>query len=332
MTSRHVHTKMPSKQTIHIIASCTQGKTRHVPPEFRLRDIAGGSLLERLSVWTSRLQQGGGDRIGAIDLYKGPHWAVVRELPAIAKEAGFQAELWVASAGYGLLQAMAKLLPYSATFARSQCDSVWRPGDGDRRAAARGWWSGLQLLSGTFADSPQSLTALAGSAPAAILLVIASPSYLMAMIDDLEGALLRLADPQHLVIISSRSRQLPGWIAPHVVPSEAPLSRVLGGSLGSLHARTARRILQESAEAPLRADVLVPRYSAVVSQQGSTRTWHRRALLDDEVREFIREGLMENEACSSTAMLRKLRGSGEACEQRRFAGLYAEVARSTHVA
>lgn len=318
-------------QSVRIVASCTQGKRLPVPPDLRLGSIFSGTLAGRLMTWRDRLQQSQVKAVAAIDLYRGQHWAVVRELPAVARAAGYLADLWVASAGYGLVPAEAQVRPYSATFAASEEDSVWRPGDGDRRKVHRTWWNRLQEMPGPAAGAPRSLTTLAGMTSNGVILVIASPAYISAMADDLAGARARLTDPRCLIVISSRHSSLPEWLESHLVPSEAPLSKVLGGSRGSLHARTARRVLQEEAF-PLRADVLVPHYQRLLSTVEDATVPARLKLADDEVRRFIRGAIAGNRELSCTAALRSLRKSGQACEQRRFAGLYAEVRRKADVA
>jgi len=312
-------------QTVRIIASCTQGKKRLVPQDLRLGDIPDGSLVERLQVWKKRLQQSSAERVAVAELYRGQHWAVVRDLPTVAQNAGLQADLWITSAGYGLVPVGAQICSYSATFASSVDDSVWRPSDGDRKGSLRAWWRGLQNLSSQIAGAPRSLSELADAAPKAVILVIASPAYVTAMADDLAVTRQRLTDPNHLIVISSRNSSLPLWLESHLVPSEAPLCKMLGGSRGSLHARTARRILEETVKIPLRADVLVPRYGHLLSNIEMPAPQARLRLTDENVRRFIRETIAAKGNLSCTAVLRKLRVSGQACEQRRFAGLYAQV-------
>jgi hypothetical protein len=324
--------RIPSAHNVRIIASCTQGKNRPVPLGLRLGTISQGSLAQRLVAWRERLgRQCGVDSVSAVKLYRGQHWAVVRELTGVARAVGYQADLWIASAGYGLIPAEAAIYPYSATFAASGEDSVARPSDGDRYTALRTWWKGLQTLPSPAAGAPRSLLALAGTLPTAILLVIGSPAYIAAMADDLAEARDQLVDAQRLIVISSRGGVLPRWLAPHVVPSVATLSSVLGGSRGSLHARTARRILEEAAVVTLRADVLVPRYEQFLKGLERETTPVRLKLSDERVRNFIRKALSVNRGLTCTAALRKLRMIGWACEQRRFAGIYAEVKREVHV-
>jgi hypothetical protein len=319
-------------RTVRIVASCTHGKRLPAPPDLRLGSISNRSLAGRLVMWKNRLQQSRAMPVAAVDLYRGQHWAVVRELPAAAQAVGYQADLWVASAGYGLVPVEARVRPYSATFAASEKDSVWRPGDGNRRTVLRTWWNGMQEMPGPDTGAPRSLTALAGFAVDAVILVIASPAYIAAMADDLAGVRARLTDPQRLIVVSSRHGSLPDWLKPHLVPSEAPLSGVFGGSRGSLHARTARRVLQEAATVPLRAEILRSHYERLLGAVESATLPSRSKLSDEEVRRFIREALAENHGLSCTAALRSLRTTGQACEQRRFAGLYAEVRRMADVA
>lgn len=322
----------PPAYKVRIVASCTQGKTRPVPVDLRLGAISQGSLAQRLAAWRDRLRhQGGVESVSAVELYRGQHWAVVRELTGVAQVAGYQADLWIASAGYGLIPAEAAIHPYSATFAASGEDSVARPSDGDRCDALRNWWKGLQALPTPAAGAPRSLLALARTLPTAILLVVASPAYIAAMADDLAEARDQLVDARCLIVISSRGGALPKWLAPHLVPSLAVLTSVLGGSLGSLHARTARRILEEAAAVALRADVLVPRYEQLLKELKRETTPVRQRLSDEKVRNFIRKALTVNSGLTCTAALRKLRMAGQACEQRRFAGIYAEVTREGHV-
>jgi hypothetical protein len=324
------HSDVLPVRRVHIIASCTDGKRHPVSPDLRLGSISQ-PLSKRLAIWCDRLQRSGADPVAAVDLYRGQHWAIVRELPTTAAASGYGADLWVASAGYGLVCADAKIRPYSATFATSVHDSVWRPTDGNRHTALRAWWGGLQMMPDLKADAPRSLTALAGVSHDTAILVIASPAYVVAMADDLAGARERLVDPHRLIVISSRHGSIPKWLAPHVVPSEAPLSRLLGGSRGSLHARTARRVLQEAATLPLRADLLIPHYARLVSEQRSTPSRARSKLSDTGIRRFISEAVAINEELTCTAALRRLRATGQACEQRRFGCLFAEVARRVHV-
>src|SRR5262245_11141361 len=92
-----------AKPTIHVIASCTDRKRLPVPLELRLREISGVRPQIRAERWWRRLSTHESRNIVATDLYGGDHWSVARSLPAVAVANGRSAQLWVASAGYGLV-------------------------------------------------------------------------------------------------------------------------------------------------------------------------------------------------------------------------------------
>src|SRR5207249_1030405 len=114
---------LPMDSSLHIIAACTDRK-RAVPlPHHRLSAVPAGR--HRAERWVSALQDGQGSAMAARDLYVGNHWAIVRDLPDIARRAGWpKVKLWVASGGYGLLDAETKAVAYGATFSIGHRDSV----------------------------------------------------------------------------------------------------------------------------------------------------------------------------------------------------------------
>ena len=84
----------------------------------------------------------------AIDLYAGEHWDVARRLANLS-DADTSVELWVCSAGYGLIPASAPSAPYAATFTPGNADSV---PDGAEGASA--WWNALASWEGPLPQSP----------------------------------------------------------------------------------------------------------------------------------------------------------------------------------
>src|SRR5262245_42960354 len=108
------------------------------------------SPFVRAERWWRRLSTHSTETVPAVDLYGGDHWSVARSLPEVAAASGFDAYLWVASAGYGLVPADARLRPYSATFAAGHSDSVClaRTDGTTRSKFARDWWAHLGEMPG----------------------------------------------------------------------------------------------------------------------------------------------------------------------------------------
>ncbi len=314
--------------TLHIIAGCTDRKRLRAGSPMQLRAVADEDVAAQLGAWWTLLTKAGSPRLAARELYVGGHWAVVRELPSIARRKGFDPTLWVASAGYGFLRADDAICAYSATFAPGHEDSVAHAAGGaGAKAVNRRWWALLskRRLSGS---APRSVSALARSDPDATFLVIASPWYLTALRDDLLGALHHLGDPERLLIVSSGNAD-DGRLTSNLVPSTARLLSVHGvGNRISLHAQTARRILKTAKPGRLTAGAVRKRYERLNSRLPPPTLPDRSRRTDDEVRRFIGNALRRSPTTSRTSLLRDFRNAGHQCEQKRFSRLFGDVVRS----
>jgi hypothetical protein len=264
-----------------------------------------------------------GEKLPARNLYAGQHWTAVQSLTQPGQQAGFDVRLWIASAGYGLIPEEAEVHPYSATFDLVSPDSVVI----DRRnagAEARAWWTALAAHRG-LVDAPRSVAELAEREPAARILVVASPRYVGAMHRDLLETARRLRSSEHLIIVSSPGTGAAGALKNHWIESVARLQQKLGGARISLHARVAKRILQEARTHPLEASALKARYQRLVARAPAEPPLNRVPMSDDEVRDFIRATFRKQGPVTYSRLLRQLRQSGQACEQKRFKGLYERL-------
>jgi hypothetical protein len=314
---------------IFIVASCTQQKTKPVPYHLRLRRFSRQrDASSRARIFYRALRTASKDSIAATSLYSGAFWSVIKALPDIARQRGFEPRLLVASAGYGLLSGQAHVQPYSATFAGRDEDSVAHPNDdrATREVVLTEWWRSLSTLKGPRGHvGPRTLEGFAKSVPDACILVVASPEYVAAMSEDIKRAAAALRDPNHLAIVSSVSG-FPKSLKTHLVPSVAKLQGHFGGPLGSLHARTARRLL-ESSKPPIDARKMAAKSRRLARIAPVYRLPKRVVRTDHEVRAFIRRRLASHAPASCSALLREYRDGGSKCEQKRFRSLFDEVTR-----
>jgi hypothetical protein len=86
----------------------------------------------------------------------------------------------------------------------------------------------------------------------------------------------------------------------------------------------AAKILKDS-RVPPTATALRKHYQKLLSTQPAIPKYERLQLSDAQVKAFIRRILRTNGDLSHSPMLRILRDSNMACEQKRFATLYREV-------
>jgi hypothetical protein len=316
---------------IYIVASCTDRKRERPPAALRLRSVGRHAADERAERWWDRLHDHRSPTTVAADLYVGDHWTVARSLPDVARAAGYRAELWVASAGYGLIPASASVRSYSATFGGRHPDSVAPNGMGALRTSVnRAWWTALCGFNFT-RGIPRSLAELAQDDPSAWILVVASPDYVSAISNDLLAARKHLKRAARLLVISSVTGSELGELAANIIPSDARLQAAVGGALLSLHARVARKVLQEAHRWNLDAEVVKPRYERLLARSPAPASVDRDKLSDAEVRKFIRTQRAGQRDVTHTRLLRQLREDGKACEQSRFRALFFKETRGAHV-
>jgi hypothetical protein len=257
------------------------------------------------------------DTMRAEDLYAGDHWDVARSLPRMAT--GFaRPTLWIASAGWGLIPIDAAIRPYSATFSTRHLDSV-----SDNAQGAQDWWSAIAAWEGPTPGAPRSLTALVTDHPRDRVLLVLSQPYFAACSTDLRDAI-TTANDSMISIIAAGVPPQPAFAA-WQLPADARLQHHVGGTRGSLNVRIAADLLTTGVTDH---DAMSSHLRRRLSAAPDLPTYERRRLADDEVITFIRTRREIDTDLSRTSLLRELRDGGMACEQARFADLFASATRS----
>lgn len=305
------------RRRLHIVVTCANRKRVAVPAALHLRRTPGKRTSQRAVHWIERIATTHTETVRAGELYAGEHWDIARQLPAAAS--GFvHPMLWVASAGWGLIPADAPIRPYSATFSPRHLDSV-----ATDRAGTQTWWDALATWQGPAGGTARSLTALVAEHPGDRVLLVLSQPYLSACSADLHDALKRAQEGQVSVIAAGATCNAD--LADVLLPADARLQHDVGGTRGSLNVRIAKHLLL----AGLSDHTAMSEH--LRNQLASAPTlisYGRQRLSNEDVLAFIRPRLVADPTLSHTRLLRALRDAGLACEQARFAGLFATAARS----
>jgi len=316
------------KKPLLIIASCTDRKRLPAPMALRLRRYREATLAARFESWWEAVCESRSAALPAQTLYLGDHWAVVRDLPAVAEIAGWKAQIWVASAGYGLVPTAAPLHPYAATFSRGHRDAVARATTPNGRADARTWWSLLGSVGGPVKRAPRRVSDLLNENPRAHVLLVGSEAYIRALEEDIREVLHQLRGRDALMVVTGVGVNLSPELKEACIPSVAELAHHLGGSLVALHARLARRILQDAPRTGLEASEVGKAVRRLIQQSPRRALFNREKMTDREVTNFIGRSLKQDAMAPHTVLLRRLRDSGNACEQKRFRDLFGQVRRN----
>lgn len=302
-----------------IVLSCTNRKRKDAyPHNQRLRDIPPAPPRARAAAWIETVA--GVPAWGpARDLYLGEYWQAGLDLARAAAHRS-RTEVYVLSAGLGLVRSDAAVPGYAATFTRGHPDSVLGQSESPD-AVRREWWDALAHWTGPGdRGSPRKLSEVAGT-PGAHLLVCAGRDYVGAAADDLRAAQDVLGNDRLVIIGSGDS---PEGLADVWVQCPGQLRMRFGGSMSSTGVRVARAALEglrpreflgahrarEFIAASLRCTEPLPRFD-------------RTRLSDSDVLAWIHSDAKAHPGASNkTAALRRLRDGGRACEQSRFGRLY----------
>lgn len=305
---------------INVFVICTMTKRFHGTGNLLLREVGATSLAERFALWASRIEQSRSPSIPALDTYSGGHWSVVRSLNSSFAKSSGSARIWIVSAGYGLISPADKIIPYGATFAPRQRDSISPVSSAEASGA---WWSLLTHWRppGLEPGAPRSIAEAVAKYPEAPNLLVLSPDYHRALSEDLRASLAQITDRNKLIILSSDDRSQ-GELEENTVKVDARLQAHVGGARSSLGVRTARVVLQELSGRPVTLGSFRAAMARLVERHGVVQVYDREPMTNEQVADFINAELSQDSSVSSTPLLEKLRSSGRACERKRFHKLF----------
>lgn len=311
-------------RAVNVIVSCTNRKRFESVPQTCVRSVGANDLGTRLAIWKRNLRSAVTPGHRADGVYMGDHWSVVRTIPEVARAAGLRVQLWICSAGYGLISPETEIKAYQATFARGEDDFIGAGLKEDEHTLHR-WWEGVCSYRFPMrGQAPRTIAGIAAAFPRTPILVALSADYLNAVAEDLARVLARSYFHDHLAIVSCGTRQPHATWKHHLLPCDASLACTLGGTLTSLNARIARYLVQSVTKTELTIDSLT-RATASMTRSRGTAAPSRIPQSDTNVAAFIRNGLTQFPDASKTRLLQEFRRRGQACEQKRFGAIYARV-------
>lgn len=311
---------MVVKHTIHVVVTCTQSKRGDPSDGALMRNLPEqGDTRDRCRTWVKRLDGLSSRPIVVRDLYAGGHWSVARGLDQLRPPGAVR--LWVISAGYGLLTPDDQVQAYGASFSAG-VDSVVRSG-----SDLPLWWEELASHQPKgVGNHPRTLRDIVDGDRDSSLLVVGSPPYLKAVQEDLVAAISALRDSDRAAVVSSGGRDRLPRLDANLLDVDARLQSIVGGAMPALNVRIARDLLERDARRRdsngLSLSWAQQTYGRLQAELEEFRYPERKKLSDRDVLTFIASEVRRDHSSTKTGLLRKLRESGQACEQSRFATLF----------
>lgn len=313
---------------INIVVTCSRSKRLESEDYLRLEHVRSENIRDRFKQWVNNIERADQEDVPVLpanQMYSGATWHAARKLKAAAESQGFESSAWIISAGYGLIGDYVPIHSYGAAFSKSASDSISAGLTSEKDFnAEKDWWELLGGWEGPSPGSPRSIYDLAIKYPSRTLLVVLSKSYLKAVDEDLINARDVLDDPNQLVIISTGTSNH-GLLSRNLLPSSSEFRLLVGGVLSTLNPRLAKRVIMESNENAISAEVLHAVYTKLLKEQPPLPKISRQRLPANEVEAYIRNATLNNPKATKSGLLKQYRVDGFAFEQKKFFALFEKV-------
>lgn len=314
-----------------LASTCSDRKAAVASGRVELRSVPPLPADERAKRWAKQLALAATATTQADRLYLGPHWSASKRALDAACEAGLEARMYVVSAGYGLYPVDALVTSYAATFAPGHQDTVPPAGleAEDRRNYLAAWWASVGKHVRLPGVKVRTFAQMATADPDQRILVVAGGHYLDAISQDLADARQRLRKTDFLSVVSAgASERAARVLGDSLLPVDARFEHIVSGARTALNARVAQWLLGEV----INPEAVGASYFRLKLERKSlelppTRKFNRMPMTNEEVYKWILSNADREEATSATSMLRFLRTSELACEQKRFGTLFNRALR-----
>ncbi|PKH01379.1 hypothetical protein CXF72_17050 [Psychromonas sp. MB-3u-54] len=301
---------------VNLITNCTNLKKSNIQDKTQLNSLVTKFDSQKIvSSWLKRLNNAL-QKFPAKQVYAGDHWKIAKSVK------NPNVELWVLSAGYGLIHSSSMITAYDATFSKESDNSIHHTGLSNNE-----WWRLIHQIRDKVQFGCGSLSSLVKDNGADKFFIAASPAYLKVI----EEELLELISTgklttENLFIVSSKCN-LNIKLKPFFLESSANFSSTLKGGRVSLNIRLAKHLLENSNDCNIDKQTVFNRYNSLKNNSQKLVIHQRNKLSDEEVISFIKDELQVNKHVNMSAskLLIKLRSQNLACEQKRFSRLFKET-------
>jgi len=323
---------MTQTKKLIIISACASQKS-HTPHETcHLDACVKESPTLTAKEWILRVQDSKLRKCPAEKLYMGSHWKETIACVKAAADKGLAPELFVLSAGWGLVPAKAEISSYSATFSsgKDSIDNIQWPRGYTPKERAQEWWKALNRMREM--ATPRSLAELPAffkESRKLIFLLILSKEYYQAI----EPEIIELVSKGHDVIIVSAGlyseiSSVNPLVRDHILPVSDKFKQAdeyLNKSNTSLNARLAKWLVVKHCKDLKKG--LSALHEIFLKMEKSLPKMQRREVVrmaDEEVLHFIKKNISSVNN-TATKLLRLLRDSEKkSCEQKRFGKLFGK--------
>ena len=297
---------------IHLITNCTNLKKSNNQGKIQLKNLIDNNSAQTIvNSWCERLEKAE-QKVPATEVYAGDHWKVAK---SIIKP---NLELWVLSAGYGLIHSSSQIGSYDATFSSGSENSINKSGLTNSE-----WWHKLHQRRNSDVLKCESLYSLVSTNTDDVFFIAASPDYLRVIQKELQQLVLEKKLTNENFFIVSSKHNINEKLTPYFLESKADFCSTLKGGRVSLNIRLAKYLLEGSEVNIFDSKSVIDKYNDLEKNSIKLLVKNRKKLSDKDIISFIKNELdiYQGTKVSASMLLKNLRNKNLACEQKRFSRL-----------
>ncbi|MCK1066352.1 hypothetical protein OCJ35_01415 [Pluralibacter gergoviae] len=303
---------------INLITTCTNGKHYGIGDILSLSQFSSGRISSGMLMnsWCNALNEAISTSVTVCveDLYKGGHWATAKKILN-----DYPIDLWVISAGLGLLHYKDNVVPYKATFAVGYDESIpLYSQEYVGKSFHRTWWKEITNRSIFKSKHPTSIVELMKKKKKDYYIICGSPDYINAIELDVINGLEYLVDAKKQLLIIT-SKKINDRLIAYLFKTNQNMAQWLGCNMLMLNISVAKYLVMEFTSKQLNnlnelSQKLVEELQKLPERK--VKKGVRRN--SEEVKAFILTLMEQNPGISATYALREFRDSGNSFEEKRF--------------
>lgn len=298
---------------INIISSCTNSKKQTPSKAFKIASFKTDMHLEDvIDIWNRNIEKKTDVVYEATKLYKGGAWRATLDTDAVLASK-FNTNLYVASAGYGLIHSKTQICSYDSTFASSTINSINKFVVNSDKNANIVWWNMVNKF--------QLFSFQEGS----YFFIVLPHEYLSAAQDTIK-LLIEKFDKNVFIFIANK-HPIPLFMKNNIVKFDSRFNNFQAGVLSNMLQRAVLWLSNEiiKKDIPLSHRELQNHIEIEMASYKKFNMPVRSKLTEEEIRIKIKNMILKDEISSASKGLKAFRNAGFACEQKRFGKIFRKV-------
>ena len=239
---------------IQVIVTCAASKTTEVPESLQFGKLPTLPVTEAVNEWINRLKSTNVGLIKMIDLYKGGYWGIVKDINSNSKVDN----VWVLSAGYGIVNVNQSVKPYAIALKDNSNDSIKLNTEGQSKESYSKWWD---------------------------FIVYASFEYMKAIKNDF----INIVDKPNVLIVSPDTKIKE--FVPHILNTNLRLRSFLGGNKMTVSSLTVKHLVENIDKIGYTKNEVNAYFEDIISKQPELPPMNpvRKKLNDDDFIKLLLE-------------------------------------------